>query len=40
MGFIFARADSPEEFEAALRQSHAELRFEIGTVLETFSPSS
>ena len=39
MGFIFARADSPEEVESALRQSHAELRFEIATVLETFSPS-
>jgi biotin carboxylase len=40
LGFIFARADSPEEVEAALRRSHAELRFEIATVLETFSPSS
>jgi biotin carboxylase len=40
VGFIFARADSPEEVESALRQSHAELRFEIATVLETLSPSS
>ena len=40
LGFIFARADSPEEVEAALRRSHAELRFEIATVLATFSPSS
>jgi hypothetical protein len=40
LGFNFARADSPEEVEAALRRSHAELRFEIATVLATFSPSS
>jgi hypothetical protein len=40
MGFIFARADSPGEVESALRESHAELRFEIATALETFSPSS
>jgi biotin carboxylase len=39
LGFIFARAASAEEVEAALRSSHAELRFEIATVLETFSPS-
>jgi hypothetical protein len=39
MGFIFARGVSPEKVETALRQSHAELRFEIATVLETFSPS-
>jgi biotin carboxylase len=40
MGFIFARAGTPEETEAALRRSHAELRFEIATVLPTFKPSS
>jgi biotin carboxylase len=40
MGFIFARAGTPEEAEAALRRSHAELRFEIATVLTTFKPSS
>jgi biotin carboxylase len=40
LGFIFARAESPEEVEAALRQSHAELRFEIATVLETLSPGA
>jgi predicted ATP-grasp superfamily ATP-dependent carboligase len=39
MGFIFARADTPAEVEAALRESHGELRFEIATVLRTFSPS-
>jgi hypothetical protein len=36
LGFIFARAGSPAAVEVALRQSHAELRFEIATTLETF----
>lgn len=36
VGFLFARADSPAEVEAALRKSHGELRFEIAAVLETF----
>ena len=40
LGFIFARADSPDEAESALRQAHAELRFQIATALETLSPSS
>jgi biotin carboxylase len=35
LGFLFARADSPEEVEAALRKAHGELRFEIAAVLET-----
>jgi hypothetical protein len=39
LGFIFARGGSPEEVEAALRRSHAELRFHIATTLETLSPS-
>jgi L-amino acid ligase C-terminal domain 2 len=29
LGFIFARADRPEQVEEALRQAHARLRFEI-----------
>jgi hypothetical protein len=29
LGFIFARADTPEGVEAALRDAHARLRFEI-----------
>jgi hypothetical protein len=29
LGFIFARADTPEAVEAALRQAHAELQFEV-----------
>jgi len=33
LGFIFARAASPEVAEAALRQAHAQLRFEIRTGL-------
>ena len=39
LGFIFARGESPEAVELALRRSHAELRFHIATALETFSPS-
>jgi biotin carboxylase len=38
LGFLFARAGSPEAVEAALRRAHAELRFHIATVLETFKP--
>jgi len=38
LGFIFARAELPSEAEAALRRSHAELRFELATALETFRP--
>lgn len=38
LGFLFARAESPAAVETALRQAHAELRFEIATVLETFRP--
>jgi biotin carboxylase len=40
LGFIFARGSSPERVDAALRQSHAELRFQIATALETFRPST
>jgi hypothetical protein len=29
LGFIFARGETPEEVEAALREAHAMLRFEI-----------
>jgi biotin carboxylase len=39
LGFIFARGDRPAEVEAALRRSHAELRFHVATALETFKPS-
>jgi biotin carboxylase len=31
VGFIFAHGDSPEQVEAALRQSHARLEFSIGS---------
>ena len=40
LGFIFARGETPEEVEAALRLAHAELKFNFAPVLETFSPSS
>jgi biotin carboxylase len=40
LGFIFARADTPEAVERALRQSHAELSFQIAGALETFRPGA
>jgi biotin carboxylase len=40
LGFIFARGDTAEAVELALRRSHAELGFRIATALETFSPST
>jgi biotin carboxylase len=39
LGFIFARGETAEAVELALRRSHAELRFHIATALETFRPS-
>ncbi len=33
LGFIFARASSPHEVEAALRTAHRHLRFEIASIL-------
>jgi hypothetical protein len=38
LGFIFARGNSPQAVEAALRQAHSKLRFDIATALETFRP--
>ncbi len=38
LGFIFARGDSPQDVERALRRSHADLRFHIATALDTFRP--
>jgi len=40
LGFIFGRGETPAEVDSALRFAHAELRFQIATALETFSPSS
>ncbi len=40
LGFIFARGETAEAVERALRRSHAELGFHIATALETFRPSS
>jgi hypothetical protein len=40
LGFIFARGQSPEGVEDALRRSHAQLEFRIATTLATFNPSS
>ncbi len=39
LGFIFARGETAEAVELALRRAQAELRFQIATALETFSPS-
>jgi biotin carboxylase len=39
LGFIFARGETAEAVDLALRRSHAELRFQIATALETFRPS-
>jgi hypothetical protein len=39
LGFIFARGNTPEEVESALREAHAKLGFGIQTALETFAPS-
>ena len=38
LGFIFARGESADRVEAALRQAHAKLRFQIATALVTFRP--
>jgi len=40
LGFIFARGDTLEVVESALREAHAKLKFGIRTALETFTPSS
>jgi biotin carboxylase len=39
LGFIFARGETAEAVESALRRSHEELLFHISTALETFRPS-
>ena len=33
LGFIFAKGNRPDEVEAALRQAHARLHFEVETLL-------
>jgi len=37
LGFIFARGESPDAVEAALRSAHQQLRFEIATALPVIS---
>ncbi len=34
LGFIFARADTPAEVEAALREAHSKLNFKIDPVIQ------
>jgi hypothetical protein len=38
LGFIFARAEKPERVEAALREAHAKLRFQIKPTLPVEHP--
>ena len=38
LGFIFARGETAEQVESAIRTAHAKLKFEIATALETFRP--
>jgi len=40
LGFIFAHAKSPVEVEAALRQAHAELKFEFAESLPVQHPAA
>jgi hypothetical protein len=40
LGFIFARAETPEQVELALLLAHSELRFVIVTALPTFAPTA
>jgi biotin carboxylase len=40
LGFLFARGETPEAVEAALRRAHAELKFDFAAALQTFRPSS
>jgi hypothetical protein len=39
LGFIFARAESPDAVDRALRSAHQQLRFEIATALPTLRTS-
>jgi hypothetical protein len=39
LGFIFARGDHPAEVEAALREAHTQLRFEIEPEIVLTTPS-
>jgi biotin carboxylase len=39
LGFLFARAESPDEVERALRESHRQLAFEISATLPVLRPA-
>ncbi len=39
-GFLFARGESPAWVEAALRQAHGKLRFQMATALRAFAPGA
>jgi hypothetical protein len=34
LGFIFARGDTPDQVEAALREAHTKLNFKIDPVIQ------
>jgi biotin carboxylase len=38
LGFLFARGETPEAVESAIREAHAKLRFRIATMLPAFQP--
>ena len=40
LGFIFARADSPQAVEAALRESHSKLEFAIEPTVDCIREDS
>jgi hypothetical protein len=40
LGFIFARAEKPEEAEAAVRAAHAKLHFKLSTELPVEHPAT
>jgi hypothetical protein len=40
LGFIFARAEKPEEAEAAVRAAHAKLHFKLRTELPVEHPAT
>jgi hypothetical protein len=40
LGFLFARGETAEAVESAIREAHGKLRFRIATALETFPPNA
>jgi biotin carboxylase len=40
LGFLFARGETAEAVESAIREAHGRLRFRIATALQTFPPNA